>query len=121
VSEAVYPDREIDPAELEKLTEMLMSGEICCDTYFWMQGIESALDRLEDRRDSMPRRQYYAIRSSMERRLMGLDAPKTDRRRRKKQAEPEPAVETADSYFEIANAATGKTVRIPFNSKHRAA
>jgi hypothetical protein len=120
VSEA-YPDREIDADELEKLTEMLMAGEICCDTYFWMQGVESALDRLEDRRDTMPRRQYYAIRSSMERRLMGLDEPKTTRRRRKKQSEPEPTVETADSYFEIANTATGKRVRIPYNSKQRVA
>ena len=121
MSDAVYPEREIDPAELEKLTEMLMSGEISCDTYFWMQGIESALDRLEDRRDSMPRRQYYAIRSSMERRLMGLDAPKTDRRRRKKQPAPEPVDEPVDSYFEIVNGATGKRVRIPFYSKNRVA
>lgn len=121
MSEAAYPDREIDADELEKLTEMLMAGEISCDTYFWMQGIESALDRLEDRRDSMPRRQYYAIRSSMERRLMGLDAPKTDRRRRKKQPAPDPVSEPVDSYFEIVSASTGKTVRISFNSKDRAA
>lgn len=120
MSEA-YADREIDADELEKLTEMLMSGEICCDTYFWMQGIESALDRLEDRRDTMPRRQYYAIRASMERRLMCLDAPKTARRRRKKQAAPEPAIEPVDSYFEVSNASTGRKVRIPYNSKNRVA
>lgn len=113
-----YPDMDAPPAELEKLTQMLIAGEICLDTFLWMQGVESALDRLEARKPFMDRKRYFAIKASMERKFAGLDLPK---KRRKKKQVTETIVDTADAYFEIENMATSRKLRIPFSSKNRVA